>query len=114
MTAPSGRGSETELSRDRKGAVSLVAPPVGQSREHKLYDMGQRLSAFLLFAAVLSVAQTQPFTVDAMMKLARISEPQLSPDGTLVAFTVQTVNLESNTKPKQIYVVPLAGGAPVS
>lgn len=49
----------------------------------------------------------------AMMKLARISEPQISPDGKLVAFTVQTVNLEQNTKPKQIYVVPAAGGAPV-
>ena len=33
-----------------------------------------------------------PFTFDAMMKLARISEPQLSPDGKLVAFTVQTVD----------------------
>lgn len=53
-----------------------------------------------------------PFTFDAMMKLARISEPQLSPDGKLVAFTVQTVDLQNNTKPSQIYVVPLAGGVP--
>jgi dipeptidyl aminopeptidase/acylaminoacyl peptidase len=76
--------------------------------------MGPRLSAFVLFTAVLSVAQNQPFTVDAMMKLARISEPQVSPDGKSVAFTLQTVNIENNTKPKQIYIVPLEGGAPVS
>ncbi len=64
--------------------------------------------------AALTLAQNQPFTADAMMKLARISEPRLSPDAKLVAFTVQTVDLAANAKPKQIYVVPLAGGAPKS
>src|SRR5262249_17879448 len=52
------------------------------------------------------------FDVQAMLKLSRISEPQLSPDGKLVAFTVQTVDLDKNTKPKQIYVVSLNGGLP--
>lgn len=60
----------------------------------------------------LAAAQKLPFDVDAMLKLARISEPQLSPDGKLVAFTVQTVDLEKNENPKQIYVVDLAGGTP--
>ncbi len=50
--------------------------------------------------------------MQALLKLARISEPQLSPDGKTVAFTVQTVDLEQNTKPKQIYVVPTDGGTP--
>src|SRR5512143_3595004 len=58
------------------------------------------------------VAQKQPFTVDTMLKLARISEPVLSPDGTQVAFTVQRVDLDKNNKPSQIYVVPVQGGAP--
>jgi dipeptidyl aminopeptidase/acylaminoacyl peptidase len=47
-----------------------------------------------------------------MLKLSRVSEPVLSPDATLVAFTVQTVNVAENTKPTQIYVVPTAGGTP--
>lgn len=54
-----------------------------------------------------------PFTVDTMLKLVRISEPALSPDGQQVAFTVQTIDLANNTKPTQIYVVPLAGGTPL-
>lgn len=54
-----------------------------------------------------------PFTFDAMMKLSRIDEPQLSPDGKMVAFTVQTVDTASNTKPTQIYVVPVEGGTPL-
>lgn len=44
------------------------------------------------------------------MKLARISEPQLSPDGRLVAFVVQTVDLPNNAKISHIYVSSVGGG----
>jgi dipeptidyl aminopeptidase/acylaminoacyl peptidase len=64
-----------------------------------------------LFAASLA-AQKQPFDVPAMLKIARIQEPQLSPDGKTIAFTVQTVDIAQNTKPKQIYTVPAIGGLP--
>jgi dipeptidyl aminopeptidase/acylaminoacyl peptidase len=47
-----------------------------------------------------------------MLRLARISEPALSPDGQQVAFTVQTIDVESNTKPTHIYTVAVNGGAP--
>ena len=66
-----------------------------------------------LIACILAsglYAQKQPFDVAAMLKIARISEPQLSPDGARVAFTVQTVEVDQNTKPKQIWVVPAEGG----
>ena len=53
----------------------------------------------LLFGASL-FAQKQPFDVQTMLRLARISEPALSPNGRQVAFTVQTVDLDKNTKPK--------------
>ncbi len=66
---------------------------------------------FLLFSASLA-AQKQPFDVQALLKIARIEEPQLSPDGKTVAFTVQTVDIAQNSKPKQIYTVPVNGGAP--
>jgi len=66
----------------------------------------------LIFLATALFAQKQPFDASAMMQLARISDPQLSPDGRWVAFGVQTVDLEKNTKPKQIYLVPLEGGTP--
>src|SRR5689334_19528277 len=55
-------------------------------------------------------AQKQPFTVDALLKIARISDVQLSPNGRQVAFTVQTPDLDKNTRPTQIYVIPIDGG----
>jgi dipeptidyl aminopeptidase/acylaminoacyl peptidase len=66
----------------------------------------------LLFLTAVLGAQKQPFDVQALMQLARISDPQISPDGHWVAFTAQTVDVAKNTKPKQIYVVPLTGGPP--
>ena len=58
-------------------------------------------------------AQKQPFTVDALLSIARISEAALSPDGRTVAFTVERPDVEKNTRPKQIYTVPVDGGTPV-
>jgi len=57
-------------------------------------------------------AQKQPFTVDTLLQLQRIGEPALSPDGRQVAFTVQTPDIEKNTKPTQIWIVSATGGAP--
>ena len=64
----------------------------------------------LLFCSVLS-AQKLPFDVQSLLKIARISDPQLSPDGRTVAFTVQTIDIEANKKPTQIYTVPVDGGS---
>ncbi len=70
------------------------------------------LTAILLLAFSPMTAQKEPFTVDALLQLQRVADPQLSPDGSLVAFTVTTVKLEENTETKQIYTVSLHGGPP--
>jgi dipeptidyl aminopeptidase/acylaminoacyl peptidase len=71
-----------------------------------------RTTTVLFLGAAGLAAQKAPFDVQAMLKIARISEPQLSPDGKAVAFTVQTVDLDQNTQPKQIFMVPTDGGTP--
>src|SRR6476469_3750855 len=75
-----------------------------------------RLAATLaVFTALMQgpliAASKAPFTFEEMMKLGRIGEPQLSPDGLTVAFTVRTVEMASNATPTQIYTVALNGGA---
>jgi len=54
-----------------------------------------------------------PFTFDALAKIARIDDPQLSPDGKMLAFTVQTVDLAANAKPTNIFLVSMDGGTPI-
>ncbi len=66
----------------------------------------------MLASAALVLAQKRPFDVNALMELKRIGDPQISPDGNLVSFTVQSVDVAANKKPQQIWTVPIAGGTP--
>jgi len=70
---------------------------------------------FLAFLALITftlpaVAQAKhPFTFEDMMKLKRVGEPEVSPDGKWVIFSVVDVDLEANTKTPHIWIVSLAG-----
>jgi len=64
----------------------------------------------LIALALAAVAQTKhPFTFEDMMKLKRVGDPQVSPDGKWVLFSVVDVSLEANTKTPHIWIVPLGG-----
>ena len=65
--------------------------------------------AWLLLAAPALWAQPTPaFTVEEMLKLKRISDPQLSPDGTQVAFVLTNVDLDTNSRKNVLVVQRLA------
>ena len=75
---------------------------------------GVTVLSFLLLLPMPAAAQgPAAFTVDEMLKLKRVSDPQLSPDGTKVAFVVTDVNQDQNTRNNDIWVVPVAGGTPI-
>jgi dipeptidyl aminopeptidase/acylaminoacyl peptidase len=61
-------------------------------------------------AAASLWAQKPPFDAQALLDLARIDDPQVSPDGRLVAFTVQRIDVPNNKRITQIFLVPVAGG----
>src|SRR6266404_3505004 len=52
-------------------------------------------------------------TFDDMIKLHRVSEPQVSPDGKWVAYTVATPDMEANRNASNIWLVPTESGAPI-
>ena len=54
------------------------------------------------------------FSVEELLKLRRVSDPQLSPDGRHVAYVVTDVSLEKNSRTNHIWLVPTAGGEPVA
>jgi dipeptidyl aminopeptidase/acylaminoacyl peptidase len=66
----------------------------------------------LLCTCAISFAQRKPFDVNALLQLKRISDPQISPDGRWVAFTVQSVDVAANNNPVLVWFVPLDGGTP--
>jgi dipeptidyl aminopeptidase/acylaminoacyl peptidase len=66
--------------------------------------------ALIAFASLTFAQAKHPFTFEDMMKLKRVGEPVVSPDGKWVIFSVVDVNLEANTKTPHIWIVPTAGG----
>jgi dipeptidyl aminopeptidase/acylaminoacyl peptidase len=66
--------------------------------------------AFIAFALPALAQAKHPFTFEDMMKLKRVGEPEVSPDGKWVIFSVVDVSLEANTKTPHVWIVPTAGG----
>src|ERR1043166_2894404 len=71
------------------------------------------VSIISLFAVVsFAFAQERRFTIDDLLKVRRVGDPQVSPKGDLVAFTITDVDKVANKSTTQIYLVPLSGGEP--
>jgi dipeptidyl aminopeptidase/acylaminoacyl peptidase len=52
------------------------------------------------------------FTVQEMLKIQRVADPQLSPDGRWVAYQITVPDVAANRNRTQLYVVAVAGGEP--
>jgi dipeptidyl aminopeptidase/acylaminoacyl peptidase len=70
------------------------------------------LLSVLLLVTTAATAQTRRYTIEDLLKVRRVADPQVSPDGTRVAFTVGDVNYDANRVVNQIYVVSIDGGNP--
>jgi Tol biopolymer transport system component len=70
-----------------------------------------RILSAVLFCIVLSAAAfaQSGFNIDSLIATKRVGDPQLSPDGRIVAFTVGTVNKAENKTLTQIYTVRIDG-----
>src|SRR5580658_967863 len=66
----------------------------------------------IALAPFLLLAQKKPFDAAALLKIQRIADPQLSPDGKTVAFAVSLPDIDANKSLHSVWTVPLEGGAP--
>ena len=69
-----------------------------------------RLALLLLLLPSSLLAQKHAITFDDYIALKSVSDPQLSPDGKWVAYTVSTPSLQDNRTVARIWVVELATG----
>jgi dipeptidyl aminopeptidase/acylaminoacyl peptidase len=65
---------------------------------------------FLLALASLATAQTRTYTIEDLLKVRRVDNPRVSPDGRHVVFTVGDVNFDANKVVTQIYLTSIDGG----
>lgn len=64
----------------------------------------------LLVLTSLASAQTRTYTIEDLLKVRRVDNPRVSPDGRHVVFTIGDVNYDANRVVTQIYVIPIEGG----
>ncbi|MFL6332761.1 MAG: S9 family peptidase, partial [Pyrinomonadaceae bacterium] len=76
----------------------------------------RRACALALTLSAFVVAQAQEpaarFGVQEMLKIQRVADPQLSPDGQWVAYQVTVPDVAANRNRTQVFVVASAGGEP--
>jgi len=68
------------------------------------------LTVLLLGLCSLAAAQNRTYTIEDLMKVRRVGDPQVSPDGKQVAFTIGDVNFDANRVVTQIHVTSIDGG----
>ncbi len=66
---------------------------------------------FVILAAFVVSAQLT-FNVNDLLGVKRVSDPQLSPDGTTIAFTIGVVDKAANRVVNQIHTIGIDGGNP--
>jgi dipeptidyl aminopeptidase/acylaminoacyl peptidase len=67
------------------------------------------IAVVLCMTPALLGAETHPFSIHDMLAMERISDPQVSPGGDRVAFTLRTTDLDANRGRTDVWLVGLDG-----
>jgi dipeptidyl aminopeptidase/acylaminoacyl peptidase len=70
------------------------------------------LALFAALGLAAAAAAAPPFTATELMKLKRLTDPQLSPDGTQVAYVLTEIDLAGAARNAELWLAPVAGGEP--
>jgi len=77
----------------------------------RLAFLGAIIALWLLPAMVFAEGK-RPMKIDDLFAFQRVGDPQVSPDGKLVVYTVATPDLKANRSVTHLWLVPAAGGEP--
>jgi len=70
------------------------------------------LVSILLLTATAMAQQRHAITFDDLIAFGRVSDPQISPDGKAVVYSVTKMDLAKNAGNSDIWLVSITGGAP--
>src|SRR4051795_818608 len=70
------------------------------------------LPTLVVMMTTQALAAGRPMTIDDLLAVKAVSDPQVSPDGKLVAYVVSEIDRDANKSNSDIWLVPTAGGEP--
>jgi dipeptidyl aminopeptidase/acylaminoacyl peptidase len=72
-----------------------------------------RINFVLLFViSICSANNGRPINHDDLFGFAQLGSPQISPDGKQIAYVITTYNKTDNSRNRDIWIIPVAGGEP--
>src|SRR5262249_4738259 len=83
--------------------VNLLFPEV--------FPMRRALLAFHLLAST-ALAAGRPMTVDDLLSVKSVTDPQVSPDGKWVVYVVSEIDRDKNKSNSDLWLVSVSGGEP--
>ncbi len=81
-------------------------------RSPKLCSIAFSIALFVASCSVAAFAQKRGFQPEDIYLLQQIADPQVSPDGKTVAYTVTQIDKARNRRQSSIWLVPVDGSAP--
>ena len=67
------------------------------------------LAGLIILSEIVVAGETHPFSIDDMLAMDRISDPQVSPDGRRIVFVRRTTDLEANRGRTDLWLVNIDG-----
>ncbi len=77
-------------------------------RHFKSSSVAAAIALCALLVPAAHAAAAQPFTADDLVRLKRISDPQVSPDGRHVAFVLRETDIDANRGRTDLWLLELA------
>src|SRR6266567_3055072 len=90
----------------------MISMPRGRDLIGALRD---RMLAFLIFAvagAGSGAEPKRPLEFDDLLRVQRLDDPQVSPDGKSIAYVITRADKGENRTDSDVWLVPMAGGEP--
>jgi len=75
---------------------------------HSIVRLSFAVISVLAAGSAFAQAATKPFTVEDLVRLKRVSDPQASPDGRYVAFVLSETDMDANKRRTDLWLVDLA------
>jgi|Deesub1362B_J571_1020462.scaffolds.fasta_scaffold00919_2 dipeptidyl aminopeptidase/acylaminoacyl peptidase len=67
---------------------------------------------FVLNSSAIVITKKRPIPED-LYRIKRVSDPQISPNGEWIAYTISVPNLKENNFNSDIWLIPITGGKPI-
>src|SRR5918994_2040460 len=87
-------------------------PARRQRNSQRQHRWRTAFAGLMVLLAASAFATPPPITIDDLLRIPRVSDVQLSPDGSAVAYTVSTPNVETNEAESNIWIVETARRQP--